>query len=107
MHAQVRKILTEHEAEIASLCREYGVIRLDLFGSALTASWNPETSDLDFVAEFGQPPEGVDLFAQFFVFQTRLEGILGRSVDLVEKRAVRRPQFLELLEAQTEAVYAA
>jgi len=107
MHPQVSKLLSEHSAEIAQLCEEYGVLRLGLFGSALTSAWNPVTSDLDFVAEFGPPPLGVDLFAQFFVFQTKLQDTLGCPIDLIEKAAVRKPHFQELLRSQSEDVYAA
>ena len=45
-------LIAEHRAEIADLCRQYGVLRLDLFGSAATGAFNEETSDLDFVATF-------------------------------------------------------
>jgi predicted nucleotidyltransferase len=107
MHPQVSKLLSDHAANIAQLCRDYGVLRLALFGSALTTAWDPASSDLDFVAEFGPPPLGVDLFAQFFVFQTKLQETLGRPIDLVEKAAVRKPRFLELLQSQSEDVYAA
>jgi predicted nucleotidyltransferase len=43
---------------LADLCRRYRVRRLRLFGSAATGAFAPETSDLDFVAEFAdtKPP---------------------------------------------------
>jgi predicted nucleotidyltransferase len=45
--------LIEHQHEaIAALCRQYGVLRLDLFGSAATGAFDPATSDLDFIAAF-------------------------------------------------------
>lgn len=37
---------------ITNLCREYGVTRLDLFGSAARGTFDPAASDLDFVLTF-------------------------------------------------------
>lgn len=75
--------------DIAALCRRYGVERLRLFGSAVRADWNEETSDLDFLAEFGPPPEGINLFEQRFGLQEDLERLLGRKVDLVEAKMLK------------------
>jgi hypothetical protein len=34
------------------LCRKYRVIRLEVFGSAVGDSFDPDKSDLDFLVEF-------------------------------------------------------
>jgi len=44
-------IIEAKKPEIRALCRQYGVIRLDLFGSATGPEWDPERSDFDFVVD--------------------------------------------------------
>lgn len=40
-----------HPEAIHALCREYGAVHLELFGSALTPGFDPETSDIDLLVE--------------------------------------------------------
>ena len=93
--------------EVAALCRRYGVLRLRLFGSAVRSDWNPDMSDLDFLAEFGPPPEGVNLFDQQFGLLVDLERLFGRSVDVVDWNAAKKPIFRQLAEAEARELYAA
>ncbi len=107
MHSEVEKLLTQSMPGLHALCDRFGVRRLRLFGSALTSDWDPSRSDLDFAAEFGPPPKGVDLFAQFFVFQHELRNLLGRSIDLVEVSAIRKPNLLLEIDTRGVELYAA
>jgi predicted nucleotidyltransferase len=93
--------------EVAAICRRYGVRRLRLFGSAVRADWNPEKSDLDFLAEFGPPPQGVNLFDQQFGLLVDLERLFGRSVDVVDWNAAKKPIFRQVAEAEARELYAA
>jgi predicted nucleotidyltransferase len=45
-------IVDEKEEAVAVLCRRFGVRRLELFGSAVKGTFDPGTSDLDFLVEF-------------------------------------------------------
>lgn len=45
----------EHLNEIRALCREFGVLRLEVFGSAVTSRFDSATSDIDFLVEY--PPD--------------------------------------------------
>ncbi|HRF61203.1 MAG TPA: nucleotidyltransferase domain-containing protein [Fimbriimonadaceae bacterium] len=107
MHTMARACLEAARQDLESLCRRFGVSRLWVFGSALSERWEPASSDLDFLVEFGPPPKGVDLFAQQFVLQVELERLLGRRVDLVDRTAIRRPLFREKVEREKQEVYAA
>ena len=51
----IPEIVAEHLDEIRALCREFGVIRLEVFGSAVTPRYDPATSDIDFLVEY--PPD--------------------------------------------------
>jgi predicted nucleotidyltransferase len=84
MHSDI----DEKRDALAALCRRYGVKRLEVFGSAARGSdFDPRKSDLDFLVEFEQRSDLPSL-EQFFGFAEALEQLLGRPVDLVERKAV-------------------
>lgn len=74
---------------IAALCREYGVRRLVLFGSAVTGAFDAATSDVDFLVEFADSVP--DRFDAYFGLKEGLETLLGRPVDLVDPAALKNP----------------
>lgn len=75
-----------HRQELRDLCRRYGVARLDVFGSAARgADFATAASDIDFLVEF--KAEADDL-ARFLDFKEALEKLLGRRVDLVDRKAI-------------------
>jgi len=46
---EVAPILHPHLEAIRAICREFGVARLEVFGSVQTDKFDPETSDIDFL----------------------------------------------------------
>ncbi len=107
MNPRALEMIAKARSELSSLCNQFGVKKLELIGSALTPDWDPEESDFDFVADFGPPPAGVDLFAQQFVLQVELEKLFGVKVDLIDRSAVSKPLFLERIQANAREIYAA
>ena len=84
----MHKLIDQHRAEIADLCRRYSVRNLQVFGSAARAGdFNRDRSDADFLVDF-EPESGLPPLQQFFGFADELERLLGRPVDLVERGAV-------------------
>jgi len=102
VHASVEAALPE----IAALCEELGVLRLDLFGSATGRTFDPRSSDVDVLVEFGQQ-RPVGYFDSYFALKEGLERILGRPVDVVARSSIRNPYFLEQVQRQREQLYAA
>jgi len=105
--AMVEQVKQHFEA-IRSVCRRYRVARLELFGSAaVAASFDPARSDVDFIV--GSSPD-TDLgpwLATYFELSDALEGILGRTVDLVMEGALKNELFRREVERTREVVYAA
>ena len=97
-------LVTQHLDEIAALCRRYGVRRLDLFGSAATGEFDPETSDLDFVATFADTlsPDYAD---RYLDFADALEALFGRPVDVLTENMIGGPYFHQAVEAARQPVY--
>ena len=99
--------IAERRGDLATLCRRYGVARLEVFGSAARGDdFDPARSDADFLVAFDRPEETTS--PRFFDFQEALAALLGRSVDLAERGAIeasrnyiRRRRIL----AEAEAVY--
>jgi predicted nucleotidyltransferase len=75
---------------IAELCRMFQVRELAVFGSYLRDDFSPE-SDLDFLVLFENDDAG-EWGEKFDLLQSDLARLLGREVDVVDKRAVEQSQ---------------
>jgi len=98
-------LIEKHQDAIEELCREYGVVRLELFGSAARGNFDSERSDIDFLVEY---PDDYDFglwLTRFFEFKAGLEAILNRPVDLVMTRAMRDPYFIESVNESRQVLY--
>lgn len=100
-------LIERHLDAIGALCREFGVTRLELFGSAATGDFDPERSDIDFLVEYPPDYEFGPWATRYFEFKERLEVLLGRPVDLVMASAMRRPHFIEAVNESRQVLYAA
>lgn len=101
--------IAEKLEDIKRLCREHGVKRLEIFGSAARGGdFDPAMSDADFLVEFSdwhkKPWLGV-----YFDFQSALASLLGREVDLMSIGALEemRNRFRKRsIERDRELLYA-
>jgi predicted nucleotidyltransferase len=75
--------------KLADFCRRWKVTELALFGSILRRDFAPE-SDVDLLVSFA-PDARWSLF-DLVEMQDELAALLGREVDLVERRAVERSE---------------
>ena len=102
-------LISEKRTDIAALCRRYRVRHLEVFGSAARGEdFEPARSDADFLVEFA--PDAHAGLKELLEIERELRGILGREVDLVERRLIeesrnyiRRRHIL----GQAETVYVA
>lgn len=94
-------------SEIEAICRKYGVIRLDVFGSATSDAFDPETSDFDFVVEYAPGTDLGSWLCRFVELQNELAATLGRKVDVVKAGAIKRPGFARGVERTRRLLYAA
>jgi len=69
--------------------------------------FDPLSSDLDFLVEFGEPPTGVRLGEQFFGFLEELERLVGRPVDLLEESAIENSRLRRNAQSSAVTIYAA
>jgi len=92
---------------IRSLCREYQVTRLEIFGSTTRDDFDPRHSDIDLLVEFAPGTDLGPWMARFFELQNRLEALLGRKVDLVMASALHNPYLQRAIDRDRRVVYAA
>jgi predicted nucleotidyltransferase len=81
----IHPAIDKHLDELTALCREYGVERLEAFGSVVTGEFDARSSDLDFLATL----------------------LSGRPVDVVIAKALRNPYFARSVDEMRRLVYAA
>ena len=99
--------LLVNEEDIAVLCRERGIKRLAVFGSALREDFGPE-SDVDLLVEF--EPDRTPGLLGIAVVESALSALFGREVDLVTRSAVEESRNYILRRAileSAEEIYAA
>jgi predicted nucleotidyltransferase len=96
-------LIEEHRAEIAALCREFGVRRLEVFGSAAIGTFNPETSDIDFLVDFEDRSPGIA--RRWLALEAELAELLHIPVDLVIAESVRNPYLRRAIDRHRECIY--
>jgi hypothetical protein len=73
--------------EVAAFCRRWQIKELAFFGSVLRDDFRPD-SDVDVLVRFD--PEARHTLFDMVRMQEELKRILGREVDLVERRAIEQ-----------------
>ena len=97
-------VVTFPAEELGRVCKNYGIRRLALFGSALRGTHRPD-SDVDLLVEFdaGRTPG----LLRLALIESELSGLLGgRRVDLRTEEDLS-PYFREQVIRQAKVQYAA
>lgn len=97
-------LVLEKQEDLTRLCRQFGVCRLDLFGSAATGEFREDSSDLDFVVNFRDRSPGYA--TRFLTFADALEELFGRDVNLVTEASIINPYLRQMIDAQRELLFA-
>ncbi len=96
--------IQEQRDELQQLCDHYQVLRLDLFGSAVTGDYYENESDIDFLVEFQKLPPGKYADA-YFGLREDLELLFGHPVDLVVDSAIKNPFFRQRIDETRTLLY--
>ena len=101
MNTKLVSAVDAHRAELASICAELGVRRLELFGSALRVE---APGDLDFLVDLGERPPAEYANAYFLLLE-RLQGLFSRPIDLVTPAGLGNPYFRARVEQEKASLY--
>jgi hypothetical protein len=91
---------------VAALCRQHGVARLELLGSAATGRFDLDTGDLDFLVEF-KPEHSSRAFDAYFGLKEALEALFDRRIDLLTAKSLRNPYLIREIAKASQLLYAA
>lgn len=94
--------ITVDSVAMAQLCREFGVARLSVFGSAVRDDFDAERSDVDLLVEF-RPEAGAGLLA-LVRLEDKLTELFDRKVDLLTPDGLSKYLRNEVL-ASAEPLY--
>ncbi len=90
-------------AQIAAFCQKWQITELAVFGSVLRDDFRPD-SDVDILVSF---TDDADWSLYDWVdMQEELHGIIGRQVDLVEKKGLHNPFRRHAILTTKQVIYA-
>jgi uncharacterized protein len=97
-------LIQQKRGAVAEACRQFGVGRLEVFGSAVRGDFDEQKSDLDFIAKFLRPlhPGVAD---RFLGLGEALENIFARPVDLLTESMIRNPVLRDEVNRDRTPIY--
>ncbi len=101
------QVIAEKLDEVRALCEKHGVKSLAVFGSVAKGTFEPATSDIDFVVEFLPHPDALVRGERYWELLASLQELFGRNVDLVVRASVKNPYFAQVLEMTQRSLYEA
>jgi predicted nucleotidyltransferase len=99
-------LIEQNRTRLGQLCRQFGVKRLELFGSAAGSGFDEKASDLDFLVEF-LPTDPAGHAHSYLNLLVALEDLFGRRIDLLEVKAIKNPYLMESINRTRIELYAA
>lgn len=96
--------LTGHLDGIRLLCERFEMRALYVFGSAVHGTFDPATSDFDFLVDLGEYDPGV--LGRLLDFQDELTRLVGREIDLITVGSRGHRRFLDEVHETKVVVYA-
>ena len=99
-------IIDEKQRQLTQLCRQFGVKRFEVFGSAAQQDGFDAHSDMDFLVEF-LPMTAENHSDAYFGFLHALMDLFQRHIDLLETGAIHNPYLMESINRQRVELYAA
>ena len=99
-------VIAEHLERLRALCREYGVLRLEIFGSVCTPEFDPDRSDVNFLVEYPDDYDYGPWASRVEDLRVALATLPGREVDVVMTRVIRKRYFLQPVNEFRELLYA-
>jgi len=102
----MQSIITENINAIKDICKKHHVKEMAVFGS-VTKDYFTDESDIDVLIEFNDDISYEDYSTNYFSFENSLKLLLKKEIDLVTKRFIENPYFLESIKQNKETLYAA
>lgn len=96
------------QAQIADLCRQYRVQRLEVFGPAASGETNEAPPDeVDLIVEFRPGQDLGPWLTHYFQFRDALSELIGRPINLFMAGALKNERFLKEVNQTRRTLYSA
>ena len=100
----MNKIIHEQMDALKTLCTRYKVKSLYVFGSINTPRFT-DKSDIDLLIDF-EPDVSIEEYTDyFFLLREKLTELFKRKIDLVTRRSLSNPFFIEDVEQSKQLLY--
>jgi predicted nucleotidyltransferase len=96
-------IVSSNLESIRTICEQFGVARLELFGSAARDDFDPETSDIDVIVDFLDYGPGIS--DRYFGLVDALEELLSRPVQAESARTLKNPYIIAEIKDDRMTLY--
>ena len=103
----MHRIIQDHLDELVALCKEFGVERLEVFGSVVTDTFDPLLSDIDFLVTYPPDYDYGPWMGRVTELRERLSDLFRRRVDLVIAKEFKNPYFQRSVDESRRVLYAA
>lgn len=100
----MHSLIAANQDSINALCRQYGVRKLEVFGSVLRDDFDSEASDVDVLVMFESGQS--NSFSNFLDLKDALEALFNRPVDLLEPHTIRNRRLRHHIKQSSVLVYA-
>lgn len=85
--------VAQHLPKIRELAEEYGIDKLEIFGSSMTDAFDPERSDVDFIVHYPDGYEFGSFLKRFLDLEEDLSEVIHRPAQLVMTSALKHERF--------------
>lgn len=97
------RLVADNVSQIRAICEQFGVERLELFGSASRGDFDPDTSDIDVIVDFLDYGFGVS--DRYFGLVDALEALLGVHVQAEFARTLKNPHIIASIQDERVTLY--
>jgi predicted nucleotidyltransferase len=105
MFYSINTVIDPYAPLLAKLCEQYRIAKLYVFGSVVSGNFDPKTSDIDFLAQFKEREPTPEYADRFMRFESALQTIVKRPVDLLTVEGLKRPGLLKAVTQTRQLIY--
>jgi predicted nucleotidyltransferase len=102
----MHNFIINKKLELIKICKDLNIKRMNIFGSAVTNSFNDE-SDIDFLISFNEEISNKEYADNYFKLHYKLRELFNRKIDIITERTLSNPYFIKSINNTKELVYEA
>ncbi len=101
---QIKDEIAQHIDDFKTLCKTHNVKHLYAFGSSVTDSFDPHSSDIDLLVEL-DTLDPLDKGEKLISLWDKFENFFHRKVDLLTDSSIRNPYLKKNIDSTKVLIY--